>query len=73
SMLVRGDGSELVRNLEAALGYRVTALRWADAGVRLPALSEADCLDIARRIDDAAGQSVLLIPNEAEVRVLSYN
>ena len=73
SMLVSEDGNELVRNLEAALGYRVTPLRWADAGVSQPALSEADCLELARRIDDAAGQRVLLIPSETEVRVLSYN
>ena len=73
SILVSEDGNELVRNLEAALGYRITALRWADPDIRLPALSEVDYEELARRIDDAAGQRVLLVPNESEVRVLSYN
>ena len=65
-------GGALVRNLEAALGYRVTVLERADPGIGLPELSDVEYQALAQRISDAAGQNVLLVPDLVEVRVLSY-
>jgi len=38
----------------------------------LPELSEADLSDLARRVSDAPGTGVLLVPDDKIFRVLSY-
>ena len=73
AMLVNREGDDFVRNLQAALGYEAELLRWADPDASQPQLSEADCQELARRIGEAVGENVLLIPDGAEVRVLSYD
>ena len=73
AVLVNQAGDTFVRDLEAALGYEVERLRWADPDATLPQLSEVECQDLARRIGEAVGENVLLIPDGAEVRVLSYS
>ena len=73
TVLIPGDGAAFQRGLESALGYRVTALAWADPGAALPALAEPQFDDLARRIGDAVGHSVLVVPDGTEVRVLSYD
>ena len=72
-VLVTEAGQDFIRNLEAALGYRVDTLRWADPDATLPELSQAECEAVAAQIGDAGGRSVLLVPSETEVRVLSYD
>ena len=73
TVLVNEGGGSFVRDLEASLGYEVELLRWADPDASQPQLSEAECRELARRIGEAVGENVLLIPDGAEVRVLSYN
>ena len=73
AVLVGEGGSGLVRQLEAALGYRVTTLRWADANASMPELSDEECGQVAARVGEAAGSRVMLIPDGGTVRVLSYS
>ena len=73
TVLVSEGGDALVRNLEAALGYRVIVRRWADPDAVSPDLSEEECQELAQCIGDAAGQSVLLVPDGTALRVLSYD
>ena len=72
--LLTGEGAgSFVRDLESALGYRVASLRWADADASQPQLSEAECQELAARINQTAGPRVMLIPEGQGVRVLSYS
>ena len=74
TVLVSEEGAPFLRDLEAALGYEVRTLAWADPGAEsLPHLPQEQYEELARRISDAPGESVLLIPDKAELRVLSYN
>ena len=72
TVLVSEGGDDFVRNLEAALGYRVNTLQWADPGAAAPELAEEQHQELARHIGDVTAPSVLLIPDGAGVRVLSY-
>lgn len=73
SVLAGDDADPFIRSVEAALGYRVTTLRWADPGAALPQLAEAQYQELAQRINEASGPRVLLIPDGTTVRVLSYS
>ena len=72
AVLVPTGADTFVARLEAALGYPVQRLAWADPEPLLPQLSEGAVQAVAQRIGKATGQNVLLIPQEATVRVLSY-
>lgn len=72
--VLTGQGAGgFVTDLETALGHRVTTLRWADADASQPQLSEAECQQLAARINEATGPRVILIPQGEGVRVLSYS
>ena len=73
TVLVNEAGAIFIRNLEDTLGYKVATLRRADPVPGLPDYSRGQFLELVERVRDAVGQSVLLIPEGAEVRVLSYN
>lgn len=73
SVLVGEDGNAFVQSLEAALGYRVIALRWADPDATLTQLEEVQFQELAQRVTAATGYSVLLVPDGTTVRVLSYD
>ena len=68
-----GDAEGLARELEAALGYSIDMLRWADADADTPALSDEALASVARRVADAAGERVLLLPDGDGLRVASYD
>ena len=72
TVLVGQGGAAFLGELEAALGYRVSPLRWVDPDAEQPELSGDALRDLARRIGDAEGASVLLVPDAGDVRVLSY-
>ena len=72
TVLANEGGGAYLRRLEAALCYSVSALQWADPDASLPELSEAQLQELVRQIGDAAGPNVLLVPDSAAVRVLSY-
>ncbi len=68
-----GNAEGLARELEAALGYRVAVWRWADADADTPALSDEALASVARRVAEAAGGRVLLLPDGDGLRVTSYD
>ena len=72
SVLLHEGGTAFLQDLEEALGYGVNPLPWADADASTPELSETGVQDLAQRISDASGPSVLVVPDGATVRVLSY-
>lgn len=72
TLLAGDDADALINGLQAALGYPVTALRWADADAITPTLSDDACAQIAQRVADAPGSRVLLAPDCDGLRVLSY-
>ena len=73
ALLAGGDAEGLARELEAALGYRVETLRWADADADTPTLSDEALALAARRVAEAAGKRVLLLPDGEGLRALSYD
>ena len=74
SVLLGDDEGEFVTNLEMALGYHVSVLRWADGDAAPPALSAEDLKELADDVGQAPGANVLLVPGEtAGIRVLSYH
>ncbi len=73
SVLVGHGAEAFLRGLEASLGYGVTALDWADAEAAVPSLTEQDLSDLASRVTEAEGGSVILVPDGEGVRVLSYS
>ena len=48
AVLVNQGGDAFVRDLEAALGYEVAQLRWADPDATLPQLSEVEFQELTR-------------------------
>ncbi len=72
TVLASEAGMAFVRGLEEALGYGVSPLNWADADAVSPELDEGEVERLAQRIGDAAGLNVLVIPEGASVRILSY-
>ncbi len=66
------DGWEFVEQLEQVLGYAVTPLEWADKDAGAPEMSADDFDDLVRRIGNAAGSKVLLVPDNGSLRLLSY-
>lgn len=73
ALLAGSDAEELARELEAALGYRIATLRWADADADTPTLSDEALAVAARRVAEAAGKRVLLMPDGDGLRVVSYD
>lgn len=70
TVLVSPGGAVFVSELEAALGYGVSPVEWADPEASQPELSDLD--ELAERISAASGANVLLVPDGTSVRVLSY-
>ena len=73
SVLVAEAGDPLVRKLEAALGYKVDVLTWADPDAVQAEPGDADLQSLVQRITTSEGRSVLLIPEAAGVRVISHD
>ncbi len=72
TVLVGDGGVGFLRELEAALGYSVSLLHWADPDASLPDLTDDGLQALAHRTSAAAGPNVLLMPDGTGVRVLSY-
>ena len=73
SVLASSDAQPFVGRLEAALGYRVTVLRWADADAAFPRLADQEVEQLPSRIAAAPGGRVLLIPAASGLRIVSYD
>ncbi len=73
TVFVRSGGETIVGSLEAALGYRINTLDWADPDASQPYLTVEEWQALARQIGGAEGGRVLVVPNGTIMRVLSYN
>ena len=73
SLLAREGSDEFLRGLEEALGHSVEALSWADAEAVAPSMTEQGLSDLARRVNEALGRRVLLLPDGNDFRLLSYD
>ena len=73
TLLAAVDADALVTQIQSALGYEVSTLRWADADAATPELTDEECTQLAQSIADASGNYVLLIPDAGTVRVLSHD
>ena len=73
TMLVNEDSAVFVSQLEEALGYRISSLRWADAEAGHSQTLDLDAHELVERISNTSGSNVLIIPNETGVRVFSHH
>lgn len=73
SVLAADADAWLVRALEDQLGRRVAHLRWAGAEETAPVLTEGELQEVARRIAQAPGRYVLVLPQGGRLRLLSYD
>ena len=72
TVLVGEGAAAFLTALETALGYSVSPLHWADPEAAIPELTEEGLQALAGRIGESTGSNVLLVPDGAGVRVLSY-
>ena len=72
TLLAADDANALAGQIQNALGYGIETLRWADADLVMPALTDEACAEIAQSIADAPGRYILLIPDGDGLRVLSH-
>ena len=72
TVLVGADGATFLRELEAALGYGVSSLQWAEPDASMPELSAEGLQALLRRISDTPGANVILVPDGAAYRVYPY-
>ena len=67
-------GSDMfISNIEAALGYRISSIEWADPERKQPELSESEFNALSKRIMDASGANILLVLDALTVKVFSYH
>jgi hypothetical protein len=72
TVLVAEGSAAFLEGLERALGYRVDLLQRVDAGSYVPYDSEEQADALARRIVDADGLNVLVVPEQDSISVFSY-
>ncbi len=73
TVLVTGGSADFLERLEEALGYRVDLLQRLDPDSHVPEVSEEQAYVLARRIVDAVGLNVLVVPELDGVNVFSYS
>ena len=73
TILVAEGGSAVTRAIEDALGYSVREAWWADPGAFIPALGDDEAARVAEEISQVGGSNVLLVPEAAGFRVISYD
>ena len=73
TILSADDGSALTEAIEESLGYPVREAHWSDMDAFTPALDEEEAARIADEISQSGGSNVLLIPDAAGLRVISYD
>ena len=72
-LLTASGGSEMVAQVESALGYRVTRVNWSDPDAFVPTLDADHIEQLPEQVSSAPGTSVLLIPEADGFRVISYH
>ena len=72
-LLTAADGSELVDQVETALGYGVTRAHWPDEDAFVPTLDAEQIDRLSDEVSSAPGTSVILVPDEDGLRLISYH
>ena len=73
TLLTAGDGSDLLAQVEATLGFSVSAAQWPDPDAFVPTLDDAQLGRLAEEVASAPGSSVILIPDASGLRVVSHD
>ena len=72
-LLTAPGGSEMVAQVESALGYTVTRVHWQDPDAFVPTLDSDQIDRLADEVSSAPGTSVILVPDADGFRVISYH
>ncbi len=72
TVLMAEGGGTFLSQIEAVLGEKVRVLHRVDPGIAVPDLSAEDFENLERRIAEAAGSRVLLVPDATGVQLYSY-
>ena len=73
TLLTAEEGSDLLAQVEAALGCPVNAADWPDPDAFVPTLDDAQLGRLAEEVASAPGSSVILIPDASGLRVVSHD
>ena len=73
TLLTAEDGSDLLAQVEAALGCPVNAAHWPDPDAFVPTLDGEQIARLAEEVASAPGSNVILIPDASGLRVVSHN
>ena len=73
TLLTAEDGSDLLAQVEATLGFSVSAAQWPDPDAFVPTLDDAQLGRLAEEVASAPGSSVILIPDASGLRVVSHD
>ena len=73
TLLTAAGGSDLLAQVEDALGYSVTVAHWPDPDAFVPALDSDQIDRLAEEVTSAPGSSVILIPDASGLKVISHD
>ena len=73
TLLTAPGGESVAGGIEAALGYGITTAHWRDADALVAALDQSSLTAISDRIAQSPGNSVLLIPDGGNLRIISHD
>ena len=73
TLLIAEDGSDLLAQVEATLGFPVNAAHWPDPDAFVPTLDDEHLARLAEEVESAPGSNVILIPDASGLRVVSHD
>lgn len=74
TLLTATGGSELVDQVESALGYPISAVHWPDSDAFVPDLTSAQIASLPGAVAAAPGAAVLLVPStRSGLRIVSHD
>ena len=73
TLLTAEDGSELLAQVEAALGCPVNAAHWTDPDAFVPSLDAERLGRLVEEVASAPGSRVILIPDATGIRVVTHD
>ena len=73
TLLTAEGGSDLLAQVEAALGCPVNEAHWPDPDAYGPTLDDEHLARLAEEVESAPGSNVILIPDASGLRVVSHD
>ena len=73
TLLTAEGGSDLLAQVEAALGCPVNEAHWPDPDAYVPTLDDEHLARLAEEVESAPGSNVILIPDASGLRVVSHD